>query len=43
MPISDDKRDKRKFATGPTRCPAERVPELERTLEVVYKQWKGVF
>jgi hypothetical protein len=41
-PISDDRRDTRDFATGPTRYPAKRVPELERTLGVRYKQWRGV-
>jgi hypothetical protein len=29
-PISDNRRAKRKFATGPTRYPAKRVPELEK-------------
>jgi hypothetical protein len=32
-PISDDRRARRKFATGPVRYPAKRVPELEKTLE----------
>jgi hypothetical protein len=32
-PISDDRRDRRKFATGPTHYLAKRVPELEKTLE----------
>jgi len=40
--ISDDRGDKRKFATGPSRSPAKhvpgRVPELEKTLEAVYQQ-----
>jgi hypothetical protein len=40
--ISDDRRDRRKFATGPTRYPAKRVPGLEKTLEAVYRQWRGV-
>jgi hypothetical protein len=42
LPISDDRRDRRKFATGPTRYPAKRVPELEKKLEAVYRQWRGV-
>jgi hypothetical protein len=29
-PISDDRRDRRKFDNGPTRCPAKHVPELEK-------------
>ena len=41
-PISDDRRDKRKFATGPSRHPTKhvsgRVPELEKTLGAVYQQ-----
>ena len=41
-PISDGRRDKRKFATGPSRQPAKhvpgRVPELEKTLGAVYQQ-----
>jgi hypothetical protein len=41
-PISDDRRDRRNFATGPTRYPAKRAPELEKTLGAVYKQWSGV-
>jgi hypothetical protein len=44
-PISDDRRDRRNFATGLTRYPTKRVPghvpELEKPLGVVYKQWKG--
>jgi hypothetical protein len=39
-PISDDRRDRRKFATGPTHCPTKRVPELEETLEAMYRQWR---
>jgi hypothetical protein len=31
LPISDDRRARRKFATGPTRYPAKHVPELEKT------------
>jgi hypothetical protein len=27
---------------GPTRYPAKRVPELEKSLEAVYRQWRGV-
>jgi hypothetical protein len=41
-PISDDRRDRRKFATGPTCYPAKRVPELEKMMEAVYRQWRGV-
>jgi hypothetical protein len=45
-PISDDRRDRRKFAMGlmryPTNCISGCIPELEKTLEVVYKQWRGV-
>jgi hypothetical protein len=41
-PISDNRRARRKFATGPTRYPAKhvpgRIPELEKTLEAVYRQ-----
>jgi transposase len=33
--ISDDRR---KFATGPTHYPAKPITELEKTLEVVYRQ-----
>jgi hypothetical protein len=40
-PISDDRRDRRNVAKGPTRYPAKRVPELEKT-GAVYKQWRGV-
>jgi hypothetical protein len=38
-PISDDRRN---FATGPMRYPAKHIPGLEKTLEEVYKQWRGV-
>jgi hypothetical protein len=31
-PISEDRRDRRNFATGPTRYPAKRVPELEKNV-----------
>jgi hypothetical protein len=41
-PISDDRRDRRNFDTGPTRYSAKRVPELEKTLGAVYIQWRGV-
>jgi len=41
-PISDDRGDKRKFTTGPSRNPAKHVPghvpELEKTLGAVYQQ-----
>jgi hypothetical protein len=45
-PILDDRRDRRNISTGPMRYLAKRVPgripELERTLGAVYKQWRGV-
>jgi hypothetical protein len=41
-PIADDRRDRRRFATGPTRCPAKCVPALENTLEAVYRHWRGL-
>jgi len=44
--ISDGRGDRRKFDTGPLRHPAKhvpgRVPELQRTLGVVYQEWRGV-
>jgi hypothetical protein len=40
-PTSEDRRDRRKFATEPARYPAKRVSELEDTLEAVYRQWSG--
>jgi hypothetical protein len=44
--ISDDRRNRRKFPTGPTRYSTKRVPghvpELEKTLEDVYRQCRGV-
>jgi hypothetical protein len=45
--ISDDRRNRRKFATGPTCYPAKRVPgrvsELEKPFEAVYRHWRGGF
>jgi len=45
-PISDGRGNRRKFYTGPSRHPAKRVPgqipELEKTLGVVYQEWRGV-
>jgi hypothetical protein len=41
LPISDNRRDGRKFAMGPMRYPAKRDPELEK-MEAVYRQWRGV-
>jgi hypothetical protein len=41
-PISDDRRDRRKFATGPMCSPAKCVPEFERILEAVHRQRRGV-
>jgi hypothetical protein len=40
--ISDDRRARSKFAMGPMRYPTKRIPELEKTLESVYRQWRGV-
>jgi hypothetical protein len=40
-PISDN-RDRRNFVTGPTCYPTKRVPELEKMLGAMYKQWRGV-
>jgi len=31
-----------KFDMGPSRHPTKHVPELERTLGAVYKEWRGV-
>jgi len=46
-PISDDRGDKRKFATGPSRNSAKHVPgrdpELEKTPGAMYQQQSGVF
>ena len=45
-PISDDRRDRRKLDTGPSRHPAKQVPgrvtEVEKTLGAVYQEWRGV-
>jgi hypothetical protein len=41
-PISDDRRDRKKYAMGPMRYPAKRVPELDKKLEAVYREWRGV-
>jgi hypothetical protein len=45
-PISDDRKDGRKFAMGPMHYPTKRVlghvPELKKKLEAVYRQWRGV-
>jgi hypothetical protein len=44
--ISDGRRERRKFAMGlmryPSKCIPGCVPELEKTLEAVYRQWRGV-
>jgi hypothetical protein len=32
LPISDDRRDRRKFAIGPMHYPAKCIPELEKAL-----------
>jgi hypothetical protein len=39
--ISDDRRDRRKFAMAPMHYPAKRVPELEK-MKVVCRQRRGV-
>ena len=45
-PISDGRKDRRKFAIGPSRHHAKhdsgRVPELERKLRAVYQEWREV-
>ena len=45
-PISDDRRDRRKLDTGPSRHPTKqvpgRIPEMEKTLGAVYQEWRGV-
>jgi hypothetical protein len=41
-PISDNRRDRRKFAMETTHYPVKRVKELEKLLEAVYRQWRGV-
>jgi len=45
-PISDGRGDRRKFNKGPSSHPTKhvpgRVPELEKTLGVVYQEWRGV-
>jgi hypothetical protein len=41
-PISDDRRNRRISATGPTRYPATRVPGRGTMLEAVYRQWEEV-
>ena len=45
-PIWDGRRDRRKFDTGLSCCPAKhvpvRVPEMEETFGVVYQEWRGV-
>jgi len=46
LPISDGRGDRRKFDTGPSCDPANHItgciPELEKTLGVVYQEWRGV-
>jgi hypothetical protein len=37
-----ERRYRRKFATVRTRYPEKRIPELQKTLYAVYRQWKGV-
>jgi hypothetical protein len=45
-PISEDRRARRKFAKGPmrylTKCVPGCISKLEKTLEEVYRQWRGV-
>ena len=45
-PISEGRRDRRKFDKGPSRHPAKhvpgRVPELEKAFGAVYQEWRGV-
>jgi hypothetical protein len=41
-PISDDRRDRRKFFMGPMHYLAKRVSKLEKTMEAVYRQCRGV-
>jgi len=44
-PISEGRGDRRTFDTVPSSHPAKRVPgrvpELEKTLEAVYQEWRG--
>jgi hypothetical protein len=42
LPISDNRRERRKFTTGLRHYPTKHFPELEKTLEAVYRQWRGV-
>jgi hypothetical protein len=37
LSISDDRRDRRKFAMGPMHYPTKRVRDLEKPLEAVYR------
>jgi len=43
-PISDGRGDRRKFGMGPLCCPAKyvpgRVPEMEKTMGVMYQEWR---
>jgi hypothetical protein len=41
-PISDSRGDRRKFDMGPSRHDAKHIPEIEKTLVVVYQEWRGV-
>jgi len=44
--ISDSRGDRRKFDMGPSRRPTKHVPghvpEMEKKLGAVYREWKGV-
>ena len=41
-PISDGRGDRKKIDTGPSRRPAKHLPEMEKTLEEVCQEWRGV-
>jgi hypothetical protein len=46
LKLKSNIRERTKLAKGPMRHPAKhvpgRIPELEKTLETMYKQWRGV-
>jgi hypothetical protein len=42
LPISDDRRDKRKFAMRPTCYLARTRSRTEKKLEAAYGQWRGI-
>jgi hypothetical protein len=41
-PVSDNRRDRRKFTMGPTHYPAKCIPKLEKKLEAVNRHWWSV-